>query len=763
MSRSDRTGRWLPVGHIERAGQRWVPGWDRLVAVSLVRAGALAAAGGLLLSFLLVLYDVVATVGEPALFYPAVGLPLLGATLLARSVGVRTALGIGAALLAVGLAYHTATLDGVPDPLLIFASNVELLTGRRVLEIRQAGVWALAVTPTPVFVTWYLTLRREYVRAAAAGGATLGYLILTGDAGTTIALLGVVSVAALVGFGDLDNREWAGGTPDYVAAVLALMVVTPLVITIVPGGAASPVTFVGDEGTTMEDNVVGADSDLQIVGSVDQSPDVRFTVQADRARYWRTGSFDRYTGDGWVRSGGESAYGGDLEEPPGETEFLLQRVDVETELEAVPAAWRPVEVSTSIADRTQVTENGGLQLDGSVGAGESYQVVSAVVDPTAQELNDASTDYPDAIDERYTQLPSSTPDRVGEQTAELVSGADTPYEAARLIEQWLRTNKEYSLSVERPDGNIADSFLFEMEAGYCTYYATTMATMLRSQGIPARMAVGYNAGEPVGDDRYAVRGLNSHAWVEVYFPDVGWVSFDPTPPNPRQQVEQAAIQNARASGSDTVDTEETEPEESGPGEIEVPTEERNGTEGPTSNPEAANNPALQQVPGAEGGRDGDVSEIDPAFEDVALGGRPGNGSSNATDIDEGAGGSGGPPLPPHEQLALGAVALIGAVAGLRQSRVVQRVSQSARIRFQRRSDPATDLERAHERLLLLLERRHRPRRDGETVRQYLDAIDAGPRARRVAELRERARYAGDVSKTAADEAVSLVGSIREDR
>jgi transglutaminase-like putative cysteine protease len=763
VSRSDRTGRWLPVDRIERAGQRWVPGWDRFVAMSLVRAGALAAAGGLLLSFLLVLYDVVATVGELALFYPAVGLPLLGATLLARSVEVRTALGIGAALLAVGLAYHTAMLDGVPDPLLIIASNVELLTGRRVLEIRQAGVWALAVTPTPVFVTWYLTLRREYVRAAAAGGATLGYLILTGDAGTTIALLGVVSVAALVGFGDLDNREWAGGTPDYVAAVLALMVVTPLVITIVPGGAASPVTFVGDEGTTMEDNVVGADSDLQIVGSVDQSPDVRFTVEADRARYWRTGSFDRYTGDGWVRSGGESAYEGDLEEPPGETEFLLQRVDAETELEAVPAAWRPVEVSTSIADRTQVTENGGLQLDGSVEAGESYQVVSAVIDPTAQELNDASTDYPDAIVERYTQLPSSTPDRVGEQTAELVSAADTPYEAARLIEQWLRTNKEYSLSVERPDGNIADSFLFEMEAGYCTYYATTMATMLRSQGIPARMAVGYNAGEPVGDDRYAVRGLNSHAWVEVYFRDVGWVSFDPTPPDPRQQVEQAAIQNARASGSDTVDTEETEPEESGPGEIEVPTEERNGTEGPTSNPEAANNPAIQQVPGAEGGRDGDVSEIDPAFEDVALGGRPGNGSSNATDIDEGAGGSGGPPLPPHEQLALGAVALIGAVAGLRQSRVVRRVSQSARIRFQRRRDPETDIERAHERLLLLLERRHRPRRDGETVRQYLDAIDAGPRARRVAELRERARYAGDVSKTAADEAVSLVESIREDR
>lgn len=72
-----------------------------------------------------------------------------------------------------------------------------------------------------------------------------------------------------------------------------------------------------------------------------------------------------------------------------------------------------------------------------------------------------------------------------------------------------------------------------MDAGYCTYYATTMVTMLRSQGVPARFVVGYTTGEQVGDDRYRVRGLNSHAWVQVYFPDVGWVRFDPTPAGPR--------------------------------------------------------------------------------------------------------------------------------------------------------------------------------------------------------------------------------------
>ena len=753
--------RVLPLDRLERAAAARIPWWDRLVEyqsrLSIVRFGALAGAAGVLLSVLLVLHSVVDTVGETALFYPVVAVPFVAATVLARYVRIRVAVTIGAGLLAAGLAWHLAALDGVPDPFLILGSNVELLTGRRVLEIREADIWALGITPTPVFVTWYLALRREYIGAALVGGGLLGYFVLTGDAGTTVTLLGVVSVAALVGFGDLDTSQWAGGTADYVALVLALMIVTPLVVTIVPGGAATPVTFIGGDDTTMEENLVSTDSNLEVIGSVDQSPDVRFTVTAEEPRYWRTGSFDRYTGDGWVRSGGESAYDpADLAEPPGESEFLLQRVEAEGELRALPAAWRPVELSTSVTDRAQITDADGLQVDGSIDAGESYQVVSAVTDPSPEELQAAGTDYPEEIVDRYTQLPDSTPDRVGEQTEQLVADAETPYESAALIEQWLRTNREYSLDVERPDGNIADSFLFEMDAGYCTYYATTMVTMLRTQGVPARLAVGYNAGEPVEDDRYAVRGLNSHAWVEMYFPEIGWVPFEPTPPNPRQEAEQAAVETARSQGSSSVDTAETEPEESDPGEIEIPDgPQRNGTDrqvGPGLGTGSIQDPGNQTA----------IGDIDPSFQqDVALEGT--GGTSNASGIDESADGSGGPPLPPQEQLALGAIALIGAVAGLRQSRAVKRVSRAVQIRFQRRRDPATDIERACDRLLLLLEQRYRSRQTGETMRQYLDAIGAGARAQRLAELRERARYADDVSQAAADEAVSLVESIREGR
>jgi len=746
-----------------------VPGWERVAPIarrlSLVRLAALAGAIGLLLSVLFVLYDVVDTVGDPVLFYPVVVVPFLAATAFARYVRVRAAIGAGGVLLVAGLAWYLQALGGFPDLVAIVAHNLELLTGRRVLAIRQADAWALAVAPAPVFVTWYLALRREYVGAALAGGGTLGYFVLTGDATTTLTLLGVASGAALVGFGDLDGREWSGGAADHVAVVLAIMVLTPLVITIVPGGAASPVTFLGSESTTMEENVIGSDSDLQIIGEVDQSPAVRFTVTSDEARYWRTGSFDRYTGDGWVRSGGESEYApSELAEPPGESEPLLQEFDVESDLAALPAAWRPTEVSTSVTDRATVTENGDLGVDGTIEAGESYQVVSAVTDPSLEKLVEAGTDYPDEVVERYTQLPESTPGRVADRTERLIEGTDSPYEAAVVVEEWLRTNREYSLDVDRPDGNIADSFLFEMEAGYCTYYATTMVTMLRTQGVPARMAVGYNAGQQVEEDRFAVRGVNSHAWVEVYFPEIGWVAFEPTPPDPRQEAEQAAVDRARAEGSDAVDTAETEPSSSGPGEITLPEEELQTGVNDSDPTAGVDHPGRGLVTDRDLEAATEAPEFESQFDpEAALEASGVNGSTTDNgSADGGDGGVGRPALPPREQLALGGIALVGAVAGLRQSRVGRRFSRAVRVRYQRRHDPATDVERAHDRLLLLLERRYRPRRPEETMQQYVDDVNPGPRARRVAELRERARYGGDVSRAAADEAVSLVESIRED-
>src|SRR5699024_2515854 len=162
-------------------------------------------------------------------------------------------------------------------------------------------------------------------------------------------------------------------------------------------------------------------------------------------------------------------------------------------------------------DDARVTSLAGLQPDGTLANGTSYTVTSQRPNWTADELRSAGEDYPDGIRSRYTQLPESTPERVANRTDRLTSNADTPYDTARTIERWLEGSKNYSLDVDRPDGSIADSYLFEMNAGYCTYYATTMATMLRTQDIPARFVTGYTPGQRVARDEWVVRGLDSHA------------------------------------------------------------------------------------------------------------------------------------------------------------------------------------------------------------------------------------------------------------
>jgi transglutaminase-like putative cysteine protease len=728
MSTIDR----LPVG--ERLGAE-------LTQVFRPRTLALAGTLGLLTSFLVVLYDVVDTVGDPLLFYPVVLLPLFAATVLARFVRVVVALAIGAVLLVGGLGWHVLTLSADLNPLLVLDNNIELLTGRTVLAIRQADVWALAVLPMPVFVTWFLALRRRYAAAVVVGGGMLGFLVLTGDATTMLTLLGVVSAGAMLAFGDIDTTEWSVAA-DRAAIVLAMMVATPLLITIVPGGAASPVTFLGDQQSTMEEAVVTTDADLDIVGSIEQSPEARFTITSEQPHLWRTNSFDRYTGEGWVRTGDSRPYDASLDEPPGPTERLTQVIEPESPLRQLPSAWRAVEVDDSIADSTSVTTEGGLQLDGTLNVGTAYEVTSAVPNPSVENLTASDADYPGDVLETYTQLPASTPDRIAERTEHITQNADNAYETALVIEDWLEANREYSLDVDRPDGDIADAFLFEMDKGYCTYYATTMVTMLRSQNVPARLAVGYATGERVGENQYLVRGLDSHAWVEVYFPEVGWVSFDPTPSDPREQAQQSALDG---SGSGGVGGEGSGGSGDGPG----------GSSGDAGD-DAVDDEGTTR-PDQELGRNEQGAPARP-------GENPAIGEESAADTqgDGGGDGSGGftLPNPSREQLLLGGVAILGLVAGVRQSGVARRVSRSVAIRFQRRKEPATDVERAYERLLLILEQRHRPRQTGETIRQYLADIDANEDVTRVVELREQARYADDVTQEAADEAVELVDQIR---
>jgi transglutaminase-like putative cysteine protease len=164
-------------------------------------------------------------------------------------------------------------------------------------------------------------------------------------------------------------------------------------------------------------------------------------------------------------------------------------------------------------------------------SGETYHTRSSMANPSITELREAGENYPQWVMDRYLQLPEEFPDRIAGFAQQVTSGLSTPYDKAEAITAVLRAQTEYVSSVEPPtDGrDLIEWFLFDAKKGYCNYYATAEVLMLRSLGIPARVAVGFSQGEN-DEDRlvYFVRNENAHAWPEVYFPGYGWVEFEPT-------------------------------------------------------------------------------------------------------------------------------------------------------------------------------------------------------------------------------------------
>ncbi len=715
-------------------------GWLGRRIPDLDRGVALLGTALLLGASLQVLYYIVDVAGDPTAFWVLVGLAFVGATALASVLRVRTALVLGLGVLAVGLAWYVLSLPYDPRVTEMLASNLELLSGQSLLSIERAPIWALSVTPGPVFVTWFLALRRWYTAAVVVGSLTLAYFVLTTDAGTTITLLGVVGGAAAVGFGDLDRRPGTGAAREYVAIVLAVMIIVPALVSVVPGSAGMTLslTDADDAEGTLEAGLMQSSGDMDVVGSIELSPEVRFSVAADEPRRWRVGAYDRYTGDGWVRTGGSTPLAeADLSLPDGVRDRVEQRYRARSRLDVLPAAWQPVNVTGGAATDATVARGRSITPAGPLESGDRYRVVSSVPAADAETLREAGRDYPARVQDSL-QLPSSTPDRVTERTDRLVGQTSNPYDTAVAIETWLERNRHYSLDVDAPEGNVADAFLFDMRKGYCTYYATTMAVMLRTQGIPARVVVGYTPGQPVEDDEYLVRGYNSHAWVEAYFPGQGWVPFDPTPASARETAEQARLEEARATGAMTVDTAGSAPETPTPTET-TPTPDGEGPDAVETTPAAGE--FAEQIRQDAGGPP-----------DAGTGGGDGEDDGGFLAL-----------LPSRRQMALIGIALVGLVAGARRSGLGRRLYRAAWLRYQPRRDPVADVERAYERVLTLLEIEHRPIEPGETPRQYFEAVDAGPRYWRVLEERERARHGAGVDESTADDVTEMADRLVGER
>lgn len=295
-------------------------------------------------------------------------------------------------------------------------------------------------------------------------------------------------------------------------------------------GALNPGDQTGVGGELQFDNETFALNDTAI----------HFIVESSQPTYWRTGSFDTYTGTGWERSTETDPY----EEPLQYDGIVGDRVEYEVELQepasSLPVPWQPTAISG--LDDLGVTEDGAIEPASPLESGATFSGVSHKPENDPALLRTAGTDYPDELYDQYTQVPSDTPNRVEQFTDQLTADTDNPFDTAMAIQDWLRAEKDYSLDAAATGPDMADEFIFEMDAGYCENFATAMTMMLRTQDIPARYVVGYTPGQHVGEDTYEVRAMNAHAWVEVYFEGFGWIKFEPTPGDERLATEQAALQ-----------------------------------------------------------------------------------------------------------------------------------------------------------------------------------------------------------------------------
>ncbi len=159
-----------------------------------------------------------------------------------------------------------------------------------------------------------------------------------------------------------------------------------------------------------------------------------------------------------------------------------------------------------------------------------YEADSDIARAAPDELREAGQNYPPQIEAAYLGLRQVDP-RVPQLAAKITHSAHNPYDRALALETYLKTHYTYTLQLPRtavldPIAN----FLFERKQGHCEYFASALAVMLRTEGIPARVVTGFRSDE-FNDltGNYVIRAKDAHAWVEGYFPGFGWQTFDPTP------------------------------------------------------------------------------------------------------------------------------------------------------------------------------------------------------------------------------------------
>ena len=291
-------------------------------------------------------------------------------------------------------------------------------------------------------------------------------------------------------------------------------------------------------------------------------------IESPFPSYWRANALDTFTGSAWVTSqaflrrmepvqtGGSYVYSIPAAQPTPAGKTVTQVFQVESVYtNYFFAGGDPQSLSIDQNLALRINDMRSLHVSKALGPTLGYSLIAVIPELKPPELVGKGADYPEGLN-RYLTLPFSRvaeisgPDKeaswrslmpetspAGWEWVDLyalnqtiVGDATDPYDVTLRIERYLRTLFDYSLAPPPSDySSPYAAFLFDTRSGYCQHFSGAMALLLRYNGIPARVAVGFTSGEPEGTGVYMVSTNNAHAWVEVYFPEIGWVAFDPTP------------------------------------------------------------------------------------------------------------------------------------------------------------------------------------------------------------------------------------------
>jgi len=360
-----------------------------------------------------------------------------------------------------------------------------------------------------------------------------------------------------------------GGTALVVATVLGSLVLTQTASSAPLQGAFSGVDqrliAIGEQitrylpvGGAQRTLTVSFDDGRPISGQWFENPGVAFVARFEASEierpYYRASVYDTLDGMRWYQGGPqravstvEVAAGSDV--LFGTDEIVAENLVRPITFSIEQRGWQGPEILSPASPQLVSVDAdlklvdgiyfGGLRRDGTA----PYQVTANVYREANDGFNQnllrqAGTDYPASITDRYLQVPEGM---FADGTAalalyeEITGGLEgaTAYDLAYAIERYLRNDPSFTYDTDVREFDCDPIGVVECFAryrvGYCEYFASTMTMLLRYAGIPARYARGFLPGNRTpGAEEDVVQIKSSHSWVEAYFPNVGWVLFDPT-------------------------------------------------------------------------------------------------------------------------------------------------------------------------------------------------------------------------------------------